>query len=143
MEIQFGVTHDNRKKLYKTFTVIKTLNGHLKEETDMVNPVIRVTTDVLNSCNYAYIPEFGRYYFIDSPAVSVRTNLYDVTLKCDVLMSFEQEIINVPIIAERSTNIFNGYLPDNQREFLAYPLNQYITLGYIGEFGNVMLLGVG
>lgn len=143
MMIQFGVTNDERTKLSKTFTVVTELQGHLKEETPVNAPVVRVTADVLNNCNYAYIPDFNRYYFIASPFTSVRTNLYEVALKCDVLNSFKDQIKNIKIIAERSTSAFNGYYVDPEKKFLAYPDNQYIYLGSVGTFGNVMLLGVG
>lgn len=43
--------------------------------------------------NYAYIPDFNRYYFITNIS-SYRTNLWRIDMKVDVLMSYANEINN-------------------------------------------------
>ena len=47
-------------------------------------------SDAVPIFNYAYIPEFHRYYFI-TDSVSVKNRLYMLTMRSDPLMSFKDE----------------------------------------------------
>lgn len=127
--VQFGTTTSPPDTLHKAYTLTATVNGTFKETPSEVRPVFITETDC-RGYNYAYIGAFSRYYFIED-VVMVRQGLYEVHLKSDPMMSFQTGIRNAPIIAERSTNIYNGYITDDARIFKAYDWNQYL---YIGEF---------
>lgn len=105
------------------------------------NPVIVMQYNpTLVGCNYAYIPEFNRYYYIGNIELQTGQRCI-IPMNVDVLMSFRDEIKNVPMTAERSSNIPNSYLHDNEMELLAYPQNEYHSLGYF--YGTrVYLMGV-
>lgn len=116
-------------KLYKTPSevnrVTKVLNdelsltGELRESSSVITPIIKIEDDDLTDYNYAYIPEFGRYYFITN-ITSVRNNLWEVAMRVDVLMTYATEIkANTAVIA-RNANLWNLYYQDEQFKILNY-----------------------
>lgn len=71
-----------------------TLQGALRDETSVTNPIIMIEKEsnpVSYYYNYMYISEFGRWYFIDD-IVSVRNKLWEIHASCDVLFSFMNDI---------------------------------------------------
>lgn len=89
------------------------INLVLKDSTDIMSPVfILQNPTVITGYNYAYIPEFNRYYFVGRPEIDTQ-NICTITLREDVLMSYKTDIMSLNVIAERSTNNYNRYLVDN------------------------------
>lgn len=66
--------------------------------------------------NYAYIPDFNRYYFVVD-IVSVRSGLWLFKLKCDVLMSFKDDIYDLECIVARNETTYNLMLSDSKMKF--------------------------
>ena len=91
----------------KQLTLISTLTGTLRGEADVVNPIIRVYATSVPAFNYAYIPDFGRYYYLRDMQI-VRNDIIDLSLKSDPLKSFNLNSIT-GIISE-AQNIGNNYL---------------------------------
>ena len=113
MTIEFYTNTSEDNRLNKTITEVKTCTGTLKEESDIIDPSILIALTDITGINYAYIPVFGRYYFFTDISVD-RQNLYRVSLRCDVLMSYKSQILQCNGILKESTskNISN-YLPSN------------------------------
>lgn len=67
------------------------LTGTIRDDSvDLLNPVITVNNDIeYYQYNYAYIPEFKRYYFFAEPPRIIRTGVCQLILTVDVLMSFK------------------------------------------------------
>lgn len=67
--------------------------GVLRDTTDVISPtiIIRVKTPV--KANYAYLPDFGRYYFIDNIRY-ISGDKAEINLSVDVLKSYESEIMD-------------------------------------------------
>ena len=66
--ISFYNNRDELNKINKSPNLVMTAMGTLREETDIVNPVIILEcVDYLPNCNYMRIPVFNRYYFIRRP----------------------------------------------------------------------------
>lgn len=101
------------EKMGKSLSELKTYSVVLKERTSVMNPVVTITSSTYPVGNYAYISEFGRYYFV-SDIVSVANGLWEVTLKGDPLESFKEQILNNDCILERQENIYNLHLEDDQ-----------------------------
>lgn len=97
MNITLYITNSEHNQLSKILRNPLTLTGTLKDETDIINPVVMIEIENPVSFNYAYIPEFDRYYFISDISV-VRNNLWRVSMSVDVLQSFRNEIRNVSIV---------------------------------------------
>lgn len=58
----------------------------LKENTSLHNPVLQVAGDISTSFTYAYIPDWGKYYFVED-AVSIAKGLCEYTLTEDRMAS--------------------------------------------------------
>lgn len=99
MNITFYVTSSAENVLTKTLANEYTLTGTLRDAANIINPVIMVATDPTHY-NYCYIPQLNRYYYVDEITV-YRKNVWVVTLKCDVLMSFKDEIKKLRVVTSR------------------------------------------
>lgn len=77
--------------------------GVLRDITDVINPtiVIRIKTPV--KANYAYLPDFGRYYFIDNISY-ISGDKAEIKLTVDVLKSYESEIMNATATVTETDN---------------------------------------
>ena len=95
----------------KNLALGRNFTGTLKTPVDISNPVITLEIDTPLSYNYAYIPEFNRYYFIVSCSV-LRTNLWELTLHVDVLMSFKNDFLKLGAVIARQENEYNLFLKD-------------------------------
>lgn len=113
----FKTTSENNR-VVKTLTDEKQLSGELRNQTSVLNPSIRIeSADNISTYNYAYIPEFGRYYYI-TDITSVRTNCWIISLRCDVLMSYSAQIKALRPIIEReeigqSSGLIDSDMPIN------------------------------
>lgn len=95
-------TASENNRVVKVLTDEKQLSGELRNQTSVLNPSIRIeSADNISIYNYAYISEFGRYYYI-TDIVSVRTNCWVVSLRCDVLMSYKDEIQGLNVILDNT-----------------------------------------
>lgn len=92
-----------KNKIGKVLHNNLSLNGNLREESSIINPTILIEHSNLSDYNYAYIPEFNRYYFI-TEITSVRNNLWRISLKVDVLESFKNDILNLNCIVDKQQN---------------------------------------
>lgn len=111
MEIQLCVNNSEVNKINKILSDSISLLGTLKDETSITNPEILIEIENPSGFNYAYIPEFNRYYFIND-IISVGNNLWRISMHVDVLESFKNEILSQNCIIEKSTLGFDLYLPD-------------------------------
>lgn len=97
MQITLYNNNSERQAIAKSLTNGYPLTGSLRNESSVINPIILVEMSNPSSYNYAYIPDFGRYYFI-TDMISVRTNLWRISMSVDVLMSFKNQILNLDVI---------------------------------------------
>ena len=105
-------TASENNRVVKTLTDEKQLSGELRNQTSVLNPSIRIeSADNISAYNYAYISEFGRYYYI-TDIVSVRTNCWTVSLRCDVLMSYSNQIKAITGVVVRQESNPNKLLVD-------------------------------
>lgn len=97
----------------KSITELTTLTGTLREESSIIDPVITISDidSYVGSMNYAYIPEFNRYYFITN-IESVRNNLWRVSFHVDVLYTYRAQIKSNSAIIERNENEYDLKLND-------------------------------
>ena len=71
--------------------------GVLREQSSIINPVIKVQSTELPDFNYAYVPDFKRYYFIVGIR-NISTNIWELSLGVDVLESFKSSLANQLVI---------------------------------------------
>lgn len=101
MNILLYKTTNANNDLNKTISNKVELVGALRDASSIIAPSILIQSNPIGY-NYAYIPEFGRYYYIKN-ITAFRKGAYIVDLKCDVLMSFKDEILNMSGIVSRLT----------------------------------------
>lgn len=112
--------------LYKDITTVISpaagYTGDVRGDISVDAPVILIQATILSG-NYVYIPEFGRYYWITDRNIE-RTDLTELTLRSDPLMSFASSIVNLPIQvtraqlqpAEGSTAGYDVYIADGKMQ---------------------------
>lgn len=111
-------TTDSNNTIGKTLINEQTFDITFKETFDIINPIVMLKSDVPILKNYAYIPEFGRYYFITS--IQIQSNkIYKLFLECDVLESFKSDILASKGLVTRSiegNRFFDGGLNSEVRK---------------------------
>lgn len=125
MTIELYKVLNEKNKINKQTSGGVSFEGTLREGCDVVNPVIRLEAAVDSICgfNYAYIPEFKRYYYINNTS-SLRTGLSQLSLTVDVLTTFKETVLNSNCIITRSSKTGDAIhsLPDDR-----YPVKQSET----------------
>lgn len=110
MNLRLCVNNSEKNKIGKNLTAGVTLSGTLRNESNVVNPSIVINIENPTIYNYAYIEDFKRYYFI-TDYISLRTGIWQINLKSDVLMSFKDSILaSSVLINSTETTGKNNYL---------------------------------
>lgn len=115
MELILYTNNDNDKVVTKNLTTLVTINGTLRENCSIIDPVITVSDSVVNnsiaaSCNYAKIAQFGRYYFVNN--IVCTGKFWEIHMHVDVISSFQTELKALDAVVGRSEQEYNLYLQD-------------------------------
>lgn len=114
MKVIFYKNNSDNRVVNKQLTVIKELNITRKIEKSIFEPVIEIVKDKhINNCNYVYIEEFNRFYFVVD-IMELDGNIYRITMKEDVLSSFKNSILNLKACVERQEFKRNTKIVDNE-----------------------------
>ena len=105
-------THRVDKTSY--LTAVGGLDGALRHDTNLINPTILIYYEKLPDFNYVYIAPFKRYYYVESVNI-VRTNLYEIVLSVDVLMTYKDGIKKLDAFIVRNEHKYNDWLIDDKR----------------------------
>lgn len=113
MEIRlYNNVSDNRtirKKLLNEFS----LTGTLRDSCSLIEPVINIESSNVLRFNYAYIPDFQRYYFVKE-ITNLRKNIWTLELEVDPLMSFKGDILALQVVVDKqsSDKLGDEYIDD-------------------------------
>lgn len=120
MLVSFYSNKSDNRYINKSITLIHSNIGcELKDDTNLLTPTLILTNlSNLDNINYVYIPDFNRYYYVTDIEFA-QQRIY-ISLKCDVLMSFKNDILKCRCIIERQENNVNRYLIDNEQQAFAY-----------------------
>ena len=92
MKLKLYTNISQPNKVKKVLKFLEDVDGKVRSELDIEHPVfIFSTKSFLTGFNYVYIPDFERYYYVDT-ITAVKKNSYEVHLTVDVLMSFSTVI---------------------------------------------------
>ena len=125
MATQLTVTLYNNSSAHnvvrKHKTQLRQITGVLKENCYME----RITMNVkyfadYYRCNYAYIPEFHRYYYVTVELIE--GGQVRLIMKSDALSSFYDGYKNSKIIAKRSSSHCNPNIVDTASPFKPQPI---------------------
>ena len=104
----------------KQMTQLKQITGNLKENTYMERITINVNFfEDYYRCNYAYIPEFHRYYYVTVELIDGKQ--VRLIMKSDALTSFYDGYKNSRVIARRSSSDCNPNIVDTASPFKPQP----------------------
>lgn len=114
MQITLYKNNSEPERVTKSISGSLTLSGTVRGETNIINPEILIEgspDDFPSDYNYAYIPEFERYYFINE-VTAYRNNVTVLFMHVDVLMSFKDDILSNEAMVDKQAILGNMYLND-------------------------------
>lgn len=112
MNIKFYTNLSEKNAINKNITLLNDFAGVLREESSIIDPIIVVESlSDLANCNYAYIPDFGRHYFVTN-IKCVRNSYYQVSMHVDVLMTYKDQILANNAIIERNETQYDLKIND-------------------------------
>ena len=101
-----------------SLTSIEAMSGEFRGSMSILKPIIQIkptttttTAKILSQCNYVYIQEFSRYYFVEAINV-IAENYIELELSIDVLMSWKTAILAQTVIISRNEAEYSLYLDD-------------------------------
>lgn len=138
MNIVFYKTEDERNRIIKTLTETVRFEGVFTTSYNTINPTLQIVSRETFDSNYCYIQETNRYYFIDKINIR-RDGFYDLYLTLDVLMTYQDKILNLWGTVSQSKN--SGlYLKNNSISLDARPqLKKYEFTDNFNHEGNIIL----
>ena len=97
----------------KNITSLASFTGTLKDATSIIDPVIQIQCNLsdVTKCNYMYIDEFKRYYYVNDIR-SITNNIVEFSCHVDVLFTYASQIRSNQAIIRRQENMWNLYLND-------------------------------
>lgn len=138
-------TASENNRVVKDLTDEKQLSGELRNQTSVLNPKIRIeSAENIAGYNYCYIPEFGRYYYIVD-ITSVRTRVWEVSMRCDVLMSYKDEIkgLNAILNNTQDTGLSNYLASPNWVNLVKTKTDIRVFPSGLNEQGEFILITAG
>ena len=120
MTITLYKTKSESNKINKTLTSSMSFTGTLKDECSILSPTIFIESENLSDYNYLYIKEFNRYYFIND-IKNVRNNIWSITGEVDVLYTYKDKILSLPLILEKSENDIHSNKMLNDGSYITTP----------------------
>ena len=116
MQIDFYKNTVPKNRLYRNLTGHLVSQGHLIDPCDVLNPVIKMAYNAYHvNINYCFIPDFGRYYFIEDYVIEGDT--ITLHMHVDVLYTYRNTILQSQCVALRSSSHGNLYLKDDFVQF--------------------------
>lgn len=121
---------DDKRVISKTLGTGVTVQCHVYDGCDIVQPRILIDYDSsLTTCNYMYIDDFHRYYYIDNIRFDAGQRMI-LEVSVDVLYTYKDEIKAI-----MATCVRNEYAPEAlivdrfttftpRREVEIYPINK-------------------
>ena len=124
MKLKLYICKDNSNVIGKNKKLVTEYDITFKGDSDLIRPTIYLKVDGIPTCNYAYIPEFKRYYFINSITMS-NNKLVRLEMECDVLESFKDDILKsrVMIVEDKVGNAWlddGSYQTEVRRDIIKY-----------------------
>lgn len=144
MEIILYSTTDGENIINKDLDEKYRFNIKMKKDIDLITPTIILNdkgTMNFNSCNYCYIEEFNRYYFIRT-VENLANRIWALVMECDVLESFKNDILNSD--AEINRRIKEGdYFSTNMKVETIREIDVYKSDVTLVNEKNIILSTIG
>ncbi len=148
MEVILYTNNSDNKVVTKSLSVQATINGTLREDCSIIDPIITFSDSVINNAiaavsNYAMIAQFGRYYFINN--IVAKGKFWEVHMHVDVLSSFQTQLKALDAVVARQENKYNLYLNDG---FFKTYQNPHVSIkqfpsGFTDQYYILSVAGAG
>lgn len=120
------------------FTAIE---GDLRQDFDILRPVLTLRKSPLPVWNYCYISALRRYYFVDSITYT-GNNAYEIALRVDVLKTYENEILAATGRVSEADNP-NPYISNRETVYNRQPNFEkvpFTNTGLLNENGGIIMV---
>lgn len=120
------------------FTAIE---GDLRQTFDVLRPTVTLRKQPRPTFNYCYIPDLGRYYFVDRVSFE-GNNAYELTLRVDVLKTYETEILAATGRVSESDNP-DPYISNRETVYKRTPNFEkvpFANTGLLNETGGIIMV---
>lgn len=120
------------------FTAIE---GDLRQTFDVLRPTVTLRKQPRPTFNYCYIPDLGRYYFVDRVSFE-GNNAYELTLRVDVLKTYESEILAATGRVSESDNP-DPYISNRETIYKRTPNFDkvpFANTGLLNETGGIIMV---
>lgn len=133
MTVKVSKCTDENVKVNKTLTETSVLDC-VMVNTDILSPILKIKASYLDK-NYCEIPDFHRFYFIDS--IESLSGLHClIHCSVDVLMTYKEQLKNLNVYVERNEFDVNHLLVDRK---LPLSADKKIVIKQFGEEMNTVI----
>lgn len=118
-----------------------TIDGDLRKSFDVLRPTVTLREQPLPTYNYCYIPSLGRYYFVERVSFE-GNNAYEISLRVDVLKTYESEILAATGRVTESDNP-NPYISNRETVYKRVPIFEKVPFrnkGLLNENGSIIMV---
>lgn len=135
----YSITEDNHVLSPSLTPLQSNISAIHKENTNMLHPTLILSGSVSQGFNYIYISDYGRYYFLKERTFSQQK--YIISFDVDPLRSWQTDVSDLEVIANRSSSDYNVYQKDDSIPFENRSIisTQPFPSGFIGD---TLILGV-
>lgn len=120
------------------FTAIE---GDLRQTFDVLRPTVTLRKQPRPTFNYCYIPDLGRYYFVDRVSFE-GNNAYELALRIDVLKTYETQILAATGRVSESDNP-DPYISNRETVYKRTPNFEkvpFANTGLLNETGGIIMV---
>ena len=121
------------------------INGALRNESSIIDPVIIIEKTNPSAYNYMYISEFSRWYYIND-MISIRENVWEIHAHVDVLYTWYRDIANSEAILEKCEDSGNSNMYYDDGSFVFDCRNNFEVKEFpngFNENGSYILICAG
>ena len=129
------ISKQPKNTLRKELHQVATLNNCVyKDSVNVTRPSIILSySDEIESANYVYLSDKGRYYFVTNKT-KMSAQKIKLDLEVDVLVSNQSDILSLSATIARNEFLKNAYLLDNNYSVYAY--EQIVTKTFPTGFNS-------
>lgn len=142
MKAIFYTTYDSNNVIGKKLENEIEYDVKIKKSTDITKPVILLKCDNIPRYNYCYIENWNRYYFINNIEVTPN-NIFEISMTCDVLESYKNEILKCSGYIKQQKQNINVYYGEEYPVEVRKETDIYKSNITIDDSGTVLLTTIG
>ena len=134
MTLELMNTSADKRYLSKSTSLVKKVTCKIKDGTSIINPIViigKMSASSIRKCNYAYISDFGRYYFINDIIETTGSQL-EISMHVDVLKTYASQIRSISTLILRQENVYSPYYEDKETLVRVNRFREKKNIGTVG-----------